>query len=56
MDNFNLKKFLVENKLTYNSKLINEEQALIAYILYKYWFIMSNILNEKCQNLNFNNK
>jgi len=30
MENFNLKKFLVENKLTYNSKLINEEQALSA--------------------------
>ena len=28
MENFNLKKFLVENRLTYNSKLINEEQAL----------------------------
>ena len=30
MEDFNLKKFLVENKLTYNSKLINEEQALSA--------------------------
>jgi len=28
MDSFDLKKFLVENKLTYNSKLINEGQAL----------------------------
>jgi hypothetical protein len=26
MDNFNLKKFLVENKLTYNSRILNEEQ------------------------------
>lgn len=27
MDNFNLKKFLVENKLTPNSKMLSEEQA-----------------------------
>jgi hypothetical protein len=25
MENFNLKKFLVENKLTTNSKMLNEE-------------------------------
>jgi hypothetical protein len=27
MENFNLKKFLVENKLTYNSRLLNERDA-----------------------------
>jgi len=27
MENFNLKKFLVENKLTTNSKMLNEEAA-----------------------------
>jgi len=27
MENFNLKKFLVENKLTTNSRLLNEEQG-----------------------------
>ena len=28
MENFNLKKFLVENKLTANSKMLNEETEL----------------------------
>lgn len=28
MENFNLKKFLVENKLTTNSKVINEESGI----------------------------
>jgi hypothetical protein len=42
MENFNLKKFLVENKLTANSKTVNEEmdfesssqiQAVINYLI-----------------------
>jgi len=28
MDNFNLKKFLVENKLTSNSKILKEEERI----------------------------
>lgn len=28
MENFNLKKFLVENKLTTNSKMLNEENGV----------------------------
>jgi hypothetical protein len=30
MDNFDLKKFLVENKLTQNSKILNEEQEQVG--------------------------
>jgi hypothetical protein len=30
MENFNLKKFLVENKLTTNSKMVNEETATLT--------------------------
>jgi len=30
MDNFNLKKFLVENKLTSNSKMLNEVEFLVG--------------------------
>jgi hypothetical protein len=42
MENFNLKKFLVENKMTTNSRLVNEEmdfesssqiQAVINYLI-----------------------
>lgn len=31
MENFNLKKFLVENKLTTNSKMLNEEQKFTNF-------------------------
>jgi hypothetical protein len=32
MDNFNLKKFLVENKLTYNSKMLNEMEFRAGFV------------------------
>ena len=36
MDNFNLKKFLVENKLTTNSRILNEQPQLIELFTFGY--------------------
>jgi hypothetical protein len=36
MDNFNLKKFLVENKLTTNSRLLNENQQVVKTLTFGY--------------------
>lgn len=36
MDNFNLKKFLVENKLTTNSRLLNEGQQPVKTLTFGY--------------------
>ena len=36
MENFNLKKFLVENKLTANSRLLNENQQVVKTLTFGY--------------------
>ena len=36
MENFNLKKFLVENKLTSNSRLLNENQQVVKTLTFGY--------------------
>ena len=36
MDNFNLKKFLVENKLTTNSRMLNENQQVVKTLTFGY--------------------
>lgn len=38
MDNFNLKKFLVENKLTRNSRMLNENQQVVKTLTFGYDF------------------
>jgi len=38
MENFDLKKFLVENKLTANSRMLKEEQQLIKLFTFGYDF------------------
>jgi hypothetical protein len=44
MDNFDLKKFLVENKVTTNSKVINENEGVkIKFLKSKQW----DALNDK---------
>lgn len=58
MDNFDLKKYLVENKLTENSRL-NEEQYLVntSYTVPKNWFgsplevLETNIFSLKKDNI-----
>ena len=41
MENFNLKKFLVENKLTTNSRLLNEEHQSLK--LYTFGYDIENV-------------
>ena len=48
MENFNLKKFLVENKLTYNSRLLNEDNLEVKSIAKQiYSFLKQNGVNTK---------
>lgn len=43
MENFNLKKFLVENNLTANSRMLNEDEAGMAdYDKIENWYFNTN--------------
>lgn len=46
MDNFNLKKFLVENKMTRNSRLLSENEDRIKTILSKIGDIEEKIYDQ----------
>lgn len=47
MDNFNLKKYLVENKVTTNSKMMNEESSNKSTSSYKKFMDIYNFVEAK---------